>query len=193
MKFVPVLARLAAVAAAVAAAATGVLQPGAAAAHEGQGQFAVETTEPEADGVRYVVRLTWVGDNHPAIDATVTATPIDPTGTAGTPVAFSAVDQDGRYQGVVPLATPGTWTVRFTAVTPPATFETTREVATTTPSTTTTEPDDQPATTEAAAPASATDRDDGPSAGMVVPVVVVAALALAGGQAFRSGRRRRSP
>lgn len=187
MKLVPVLARLAA----VAAVATGVLQPGAAAAHEGQGQFAVETAEPEADGVRYVVRLTWVGDNHPAIDATVTATPINPAGTVGTPVAFSAVDQDGRYQGVVPLATPGTWTVRFTAVTPPATFEATREAPN--PSTTTTEPDDQRATSEAVAPASATDVDDGGSAGMVVPVVVVAALALAGGHAFRSGRRRRSP
>lgn len=188
MKPFGVLARLAAVTIVAAA----VLQPGAAAAHEGQGQLTVETTEPEADGVRYVVRLTWVGDNHPAVDATVTATPMDPTGAAGTPVAFTAVDQDGRYQGVVPLPTPGVWTVRFTAVTPPATFEATREVIAPATTTTTIEPDGQPATTEARTPASATDDDDG-SAGTVVFAAVVAVLALGGGLAFRSARRRLSP
>lgn len=187
MKPFRVLARLAAVTFVAAA----VLQPGAAAAHEGQGQFAVETTEPEPDGARYVVRLTWVGDSHPAIDATVTATPIDPAGAAGTPVAFTAVDQDGRYQGVVPLPTPGVWTVRFTAVTPPATFEATREVIAPATTTTTIEPDGQPATTEARAPTS-TEGDDG-SAGTVVFAAMVTVLALGGGLAFRSARRRLSP
>lgn len=185
MKLFRVLARLTAVAAVAAA----VFQPGDAAAHEGEGQFAVEAEEPAADGVRYVVRLTWVNDNHPAIDATVTATPIDPAGTAGTPVALSAVDQDGRYQGVVALPTPGTWTVRFTAVTPAATAEVIREVTaptTTTPTTTTAEP---PTTTEAAAPVSSSDGDDGGSGRTVF--FAVAALAV-GGVALYLLRRRRS-
>lgn len=180
----------------VLALAGTVARPRPAAAHEGQGQFAVETAEPVAAGVRYVVRLTWVGDNHPAIDATVTATPIDPAGTAGTPVAFTAVDQDGRYRGDVPLPTPGRWTVRFTAVTPPATFEATREVTapTTAPSsTTTTVPADSPATTEAGAPLSSTDGGDGSSAGTLVFVAVVAAIVLGGALAFRSARRRSAP
>ena len=193
MNLLRVLARLTAVATVAAA----VFQPGVAAAHEGQGQFAVETAEPAADGVRYVVRLTWVDDNHPAIDATVTATPIDPAGTAGTPVAFTAVGQDGRYQGVVPLPTPGTWTVRFTAVTPAASTEVTREVTAPTPtglpSTTTAEPADRLTTTETAAPVSSTDGDDDGSAGTVVFIAVVGAIMLVGALAVRSARRGRAP
>ena len=188
------LARLAAVAAIVAL----VLQPGAAAAHEGQGQFAVETTEPTAAGVRYVARLTWVNDNHPAIDATVTATPVDPAGTAGTSVVFTAVDQDGRYQGEVPLPAPGTWTVRFTAVTPAASTEVTHDVTapTTTPrpaSPASAGPSDPPTTTESAAPASPAGDNDGGSAGTVVFVVVLAAIVAVGALAYRSARRRPVP
>jgi len=186
MKPLRTLARLAAVAAIAAA----MFEPGVAAAHEGQGQFAVETDEPADGGVRYVVRLTWVNDNHPAIDATVTATPIDPAGTAGTPVALSAVDQDGSYQGTVPLPKPGTWTVRFTAVTPAATTEVTRDVTapTTTPAPTTTEPVAPPTTADAAAPVT-----DTGSAGTIVFVAVVAALLLGGALAYRSAHRRRVP
>ena len=179
----------------VAVVAAFVLQPSVGAAHEGQGEFAVETAEPTGAGARYVVRLTWVGDNHPAIDATVTATPFDPAGTAGTPVAFTAVDQDGRYQGEVPLPAPGTWVVRFTAVNPPATTEVTREVtAPTTPtlptSTSSRKPADLPATTEAPVPAS---DSTGGRAGTAVFAGVLAAIAVGGALAYRSARRRRVP
>lgn len=192
------LARFAAVGVAFALVATVVGRPGVAGAHEGRGEFAVETAEPTAVGVRYVVRLTWVGDNHPAIDATVTATPIDPSGRAGTPVAFTPSDQDGRYQGEVPLRAPGTWLVRFTAVTPPATTEVTRDV--TAPSTTTrptstssTAPADPPAATESAPTVPAPDDSDGGRGGTVVFAGVLAAIGLVGALAYRNARRRRAP
>lgn len=100
------------------------------AAHEGEGVLVLESQEPaDSGGIRYLVRLTWVNDGHAALDVTLTATPIAPDGTAGTPVPLQPVDQDGRYAGVVPFASNGTWTVRFTAVTPPATIEVIEEVA----------------------------------------------------------------
>lgn len=179
------LVRLVAVALAVV-----VLQPGVAAAHSGQGQFAIETAEPTATGVRYVVRLTWVGDNHPAIDATVTATPIDPAGTAGTPVAFTPADQDGRYRGDIPLPAPGRWVVRFTAVTPAASTEVTRDV--TLAASTTSSASTQPAgsTQAAAAASSAEQRSDGGSAGTVVFAGLLVAIATCGALAYRAARRR---
>lgn len=192
------LARLCVVAAVAVTVVAIVFQPGVAAAHEGEGEFAIETAEPTAVGARYVVRLTWVGDNHPAIDATVTATPIDPAGTAGTPVAFTAVDQDGRYQGEVPLPTPGTWVVRFTAVTPPATTEVTRDVTappttTTTTPPSTTGPSDSPTTTESATPVSSSDDASDGVGGGAVFVLVVTALAVGGLLLYRGARRRPGP
>lgn len=181
--------------AAIAAVVAVALPSGVAAAHEGQGQFAVETAEPTAAGVRYIVRLTWVGDNHPAIDATVTATPIDPAGRAGTPVAFTPVAQDGRYQGGVALPAPGTWVVRFTAVTPPATTEVTREVTaatSTVPASTSSTAPTSPLPTTGEASAASTD-DSGGSAGTLVFAGVLVAIAAGGALAYPSARRRRAP
>lgn len=106
-----------------------------AAAHEGTGIIAVEKAEDRADGTDYTIRVTWENDRHPAADATVTATAVDPTGQAQTPVTMAAVDADGRYNGFVQLGGPGYWTVRFAVIAPTATSEVSRAVVA--PSTTT--------------------------------------------------------
>ena len=101
----------------------------AAAAHEGKAIITAETQADRPDGTDYTIRAVWTNDGHPAADATVTATPINPAGAAGTPIAFSARDDDGRYGGFVPMPIPGRWTVRFSIVEPTGTLEVTRDVA----------------------------------------------------------------
>lgn len=118
-----------------------------AAAHEGKAIINVETEVNQPAGTDYIIRAIWNNDGHPAADATVTATPIEPTGVNGTPIAFTARDEDGRYGGFVPMPSPGQWTVRFTVVEPAGTLEVSRDVAATT--TTTAKP--KPTTTTAAA------------------------------------------
>ena len=159
-------------------------------AHEGRGIINVEPAEPTAAGsVRYVLRLVWENDQHAALNATVTATPIAPTGATSTPVVLTASDQDGRYQGVVTFPTSGSWTVRFTAVTPVASTEVTQEVQLPTASTTTVV---GPATTTAepvvpspAGQQAATDSadDSGPPLALLGAVLVV--LLVGAGALFR--------
>lgn len=119
---------------AVGVAALIALAP-AAAAHEGKAIINVETEVNQPAGTDYTIRAIWNNDGHPAADATVTATPIDPAGVNGTPIAFAARDEDGRYGGFVPMPSPGRWTVRFTVVEPAGTLEVTRDVAATTTTT----------------------------------------------------------
>ncbi len=107
----------------------------AAGAHEGKAVITVETQVNQPAGTDYTIRVVWNNDGHPAADATVTATPIDPAGANKTPIAFTARDEDGRYGGFVPLPSPGRWTVRFTVVEPAGTLEITRDVAETTTTT----------------------------------------------------------
>lgn len=162
-----------------------------ASADEGPGTFALETAEPLTTSVRYVVRLTFTGDGHPARDATVTATAIDSDGTARTPVAMPPVDRDGRYEATVTFPAPGEWTVRFTAVLPPATMEqpqtitappsSTPESTTTTPISDATETTNEPEST--AEETSGSSDDEGfswPFFGIgIVAVVAVGARVLA--------------
>ena len=56
----------------------------AAAAHEGKAIITAETQADRPDGTDYTIRAVWTNDGHPAADATVTATPINPAGAAGT-------------------------------------------------------------------------------------------------------------
>ena len=107
-----------------------------ASAHEGEGILELDA-QPAAPGrsVPYVVRLTWADDGHPAVDATVTATAVDPSGTPQTPVLLEEQGDNGRYAGTVTFPSGGAWTVRFTAVTPSATLEVIQEVAEPAPST----------------------------------------------------------
>jgi hypothetical protein len=130
-----------------------------ASAHEGEGILTLESQQVLPDGTAsYQVRLIWENDGHAAIDSTVTATPIAPDGIPGTPVVMQAVDQDGRYAGSLTFAGGGTWTVRFTSVTPAATSEVVEEVAIV-PATPTTAPDDT-TTTEATATTATEETDD---------------------------------
>jgi len=125
---------LAALAAGLAALGLGAAPP--AAAHEGEAVIAVETVEPTDLSVRYVVRVTWSNDGHPATDAVVTATAVAPDGTQTTPVTMTPIDADGRYEGTVEHPAPGAWTVRFTVVEPPGTLDHPVELAAPAPTTT---------------------------------------------------------
>lgn len=120
-------------------------------AHEGAGDLAIEESSPVTDNqVRYVVRLISVNDGHGAVNATVTATAVAADGTAQTPVPLMAVDEDGRYAATITFPAPGTWTVRFTAVKPPAVLEQPATIAA--PASTTTTTTALPATTATAPP-----------------------------------------
>lgn len=170
-----------------------------AAAHEGSGTITVEEADPATDtAVRYVVRLTWNNDGHPAAaDATtITAVPAGGDGVALTPVTLEPVDDDGRFAATVEFPDPGAWTVRFTAISPEATLEVPQQIeppATPSSAPTTTTSSEAPTTTSADSgtldEGDDDDGDDGPSAaGSAVFVVVLLALAAA---AFVLGRRMR--
>jgi hypothetical protein len=76
------VAALAAVAA-VLALALGLGGASPAGAHDGAGTLTVEAAHPvDPLSVHYIVVLTWDNDGHAAEDATVTATPVAPDGTA---------------------------------------------------------------------------------------------------------------
>jgi hypothetical protein len=199
---------LAALAAGLAALGLGAAPP--AAAHEGEAVIAVETVEPTDLSVRYVVRVTWSNDGHPATDAVVTATAVAPDGTQTTPVTMTPIDADGRYEGVVEHPAPGAWTVRFTVVEPPGTLDHPVELAAPAPAT------PAPATTEAptteapagdagaggaeepaaaADEAAAEDADDDGGSGMAVGLIAAAAVVAVVGAvaAVRLARRRGGP
>ena len=128
---------------------------GPAGAHEGPGILEMESDTPTGTSHRYVIRLTWENDGHPAArTTTITLTPIAPGGAAQTPVPMTAVDDDGRFEASVDLAQPGAWKVRFTALNPSANVEV--DVTVAPPTTTTT----APATTTTEAPAETTGPDE---------------------------------
>lgn len=179
-----------------------IVGPGSASAHEGEGVLVVESATPTATGRDYVVRLTWEDDGHAAVDATITATPVDPAGAPGTPVPMAAVDQDGRYRAEVPMPTTGQWTVRFTSVTPvalvevqetveaAATTSTTAETVATTVAPSTTTASETTATSADGAGVGDDDGEDG-GAGWLIAAVVAAAVLAAG--AFALIRSSRDP
>lgn len=166
-------------------------------AHDGAGAFAVESNEStEQGGVRFVVRLTYLDDDHPANDATVTATTMAEDGTTATPVPMTSVDDDGRYEVTLPPPGTGTWTVRFTSVSPGANLEqpvaADPEEPTESTAPSTTEPGSTTETTEqatdttvvpAAPAAPIDDGDDGVPLGIAVAAIAVVAV-LAGAGAF---------
>jgi len=153
MKLPP--SRRAAAALVIACAALLALDSPTAYAHQGEGIIELQAQEPaDASTVSYVVRLTWANDGHPAFDATVTATPIDPSGAPGTPVPMQFEGDDGRYSGTITYPSSGTWTVRFTSVSPSSTMEIVEEVAAPAPSATTSS---TPSSTTTTAPADVDD------------------------------------
>lgn len=169
-------------------------------AHEGAGTLVVESRDPTSDqGVQFVVRLTWNNDGHPAAAnaTTLTATPVDADGTALTPVTLTPVDDDGRFGATVEFPEAGTWTVRFTAISPAATLEVQQQVeapATTTTAPTTTEP---PASTSTTADEVGTTQPENGGqnsvgGGAVFFGVLALTLGGAGYLALRARRYRRS-
>jgi hypothetical protein len=134
--------RSAALAAAAAAVALvlAALGPGAApaGAHDGDAVVAIEATHPAGLSMHYIVRVTWANDGHPVTDGTITATAVGADGTQLTPVPLTPIDQEGRYEGVVPYPSAGTWTVRITSVEPNGTLEEPQEITAPAP----TEPDE---------------------------------------------------
>ncbi len=177
---------------------------GPAAAHDGEGILAVETTAPSEGGLTYVVRLTWANDGHPAIDSTVTATAINPDGVTQTPVPLTPIDEDGRYQVTLPYAAPeGTWTVRLTSIQPTATLELVDQTApavpsTTTPTTAATTTDvapstdsDSPGRSEQAAGESEVG-DPGAGGSVVFAVVMIVVVLCAAAVALRARQARRT-
>lgn len=172
------------------------LAPPPAAGHEGPGALALVAAEPAGPmAVTYRVRLTFRNDGHPATDATVTAVAEQAGGAATTPQPMAPEGADGTYVATVRFPAPGTWTVRFTAVSPPATLERTEEVApppTTTTVATVVTATGSPGTVEVAG--SPGDRDGGGGAGLgTVAAILAAALAVAAAVvgARRKGERRR--
>lgn len=179
----------------------GSLAASPAGAHEGPGILVMESDTPTGTSHRYVVRLTWENDGHPAArTTTINLTPTGPDGAARTPVPMTAVDDDGRFEATVDMAQPGAWKVRFTALNPSANVEvdvavappttTTAPASTTTeaPSTTAPEADEVDAEEAVASqddPGSDTSSGGGPIViGVLVVVAVAASAALA--VAYRS-------
>lgn len=159
----------------------------AAAAHEGQAIINVESQADQATGTEYTIRAVWTNDGHPAADATVTATPIDPAGTNGTPVALMARDDDGRYGGFVPMPLPGRWTVRFTIVAPTGTLQVTRDVT----EATTTTAERSPSTTRRTPGESNSEKAGGLTALFVV-VGLMAALSIVAWLMHRQSKKAKS-
>ena len=96
-----------------------------AAAHEGEGALALQVADPPAPtgpgSVRYQVLLTFLNDGHPAPDATVTVV-AEQSGASGRvgPLTMAPGAAEGTYEATVAFPSAGSWTVRFTAVTPAA-------------------------------------------------------------------------
>ena len=180
------------VAIAVAATVFGTaLQAGA---HDGPGNIQViseETIEPTL--VRYDVLVTFRNDGHPAKAATVTAVAEQPGAPVSTPVAMTALAEEGHFGGDVRFPTPGQWVVRFTSVSPVASTE---HSVTISAAPVRTEPTVTVATTTAASSVPSTvpaseNADDGGSSGAVALVVGLAAAALLAFFAWQFGVRRR--
>ena len=92
--------------------------------HEGEGSLEVLVADRARPlEVDYRVRVTFRADGHPVGDATVTAVAERDGAPPVAPVRLEEVDEEGVYAGTVRFPTAGTWTLRFTAVTPAATLE----------------------------------------------------------------------
>jgi YtkA-like len=156
----------------------------AAGAHGGPGVLEVEAAHPTSTGVHYIVALTYENDGDAATGATVTATPISPSGEEGA-AATLAPAEEGTYEGPVDMPDPGQWTVRFESTEPPATLERTATISETTTTTTPTTGAD--GESEGFAPAddgtgdSAAGDDDSGSDSMPILLIVVAAAVAIGG------------
>lgn len=163
-------------------------------AHEGDGRLEVLTAEPREGGtVAYRVRSVFIADGHPAPEATVTATVVDPADPQ-VPQTLTKDAEDGVYEGVVRFPRAGTWTVRFTSLRPTATLERTEDIAP--PSTSAPAPDPTASTSPAPlddepphSPPSAPSGAGSDSSGPIVALVAVVAIGVLAGALWRRRRR----
>lgn len=100
-----------------------------AGAHGGAGRLEVVSVTPTGTGAVVTVRLTFVNDGEPVDTATVTVAGDDGSGRRLDPVPLTRTEQAGEYSGAVELPSAGTWNLRVTSVTPPATLTLTQQVA----------------------------------------------------------------
>lgn len=161
------------------ALALGVGAAPAARAHGGDGVLELEAAHPTTTGVHVIVQLTYQNDGDAVSGATVTATPISPSGEELEAVTLSPAAA-GSYQGPVDMPDTGRWTVRFASVEPPATLEETVEVEATSTSTSPASGEDEGAAGFAPADDGTGDSaaDDGDSGSDGVPILLVVAAAV---------------
>jgi hypothetical protein len=98
-----------------------------AAAQAGDATIVVEQSKPLLAAYEYVVRVT-TADGAPVNGAPVTATPVGPDGKIGSMFSLAPFDSDGRYQAIVEMPAPGTWTVRFAVADPVGNLEHVQEM-----------------------------------------------------------------
>lgn len=102
------------------------LTAGTAGAQGEEAVITVDQAHPASGATHYYVTVIAAG-GEPVEGASVTATPIAPDGTQGEAVTFDS-DGGGVYQGLVPMPSPGSWTIRFTSTNPSATIDHTEVV-----------------------------------------------------------------
>jgi len=98
-----------------------------AGAHDDDGVMEVSTA-PAGRTVEYEVLVTYVGDGHPAQGATATAVAEQPGREPVGPVVLEATGEPGRYRARITFPADGTWTVRFSSLSPTAYLERTETI-----------------------------------------------------------------
>lgn len=165
---------------------------GTASAHDDKGTIEVISAEPQGLSIRYEVSITYDNDGHGAADATATVV-AEADGLTVGPDLLEATAIEGVYAATVTFPKSGSWTVRFSSLTPTATLELdeTIDIAPTTtvvPSTT------PPPRTTAVAPTvvGLSVEDDEGGTGTVVFLVVIAVVAIGGAALVWSAKRKQS-
>jgi hypothetical protein len=98
-----------------------------AAAQAEDATIVVDQSKPLLAAYDYVVRVT-TADGAPVNGAQVTATPVGPDGSIGSMFTLTPFDADGRYQAIVEMPSPGTWTIRFAVADPVGNLEHVQEM-----------------------------------------------------------------
>lgn len=156
-----------------------------AGAHEGGGRMEVLAADPGAAPavIAYRVAVRFVSDDHLAGEATVTAVVVEAEGEARTPQPLAPTGEEGIHGGDVTFPGPGSWTVRFTSVSPAASLDV--PVVVPGPPATATGQEGPAAT------ADAMDVDDDPVEQGTPPVVLSSAVAVVAAIVLRTAMRRR--
>lgn len=166
-------------------------------AHDEEADLVVTSAEPvDGTSVKYAVRLTFRNDGHGAGGATVTAVAEGAGGNVA-PVALAPAAEEGNYEGTVTFPAPGSWQVRFTAVSPQATVVQAQEVTAATTTTAGASTTELPTTGDADQPelgndnVGSSDDESGSAAGPIAFFAVLLGVIAVGVLAAISARRAR--